>query len=111
MPFLLVCWHRGWDPRGLANSSAQGKTGPGAPDDIQDAARSGDAETLEQLVGHYLGELLARCYRMLGSFHDAEDAAHESPVRARRGIGGLDGRGCLSQRVIRLSVLASVASQ
>jgi hypothetical protein len=38
-----------------------------APDDIQDAARSGGAEAFEQLVGPYRGELLAHCYRIATS--------------------------------------------
>jgi RNA polymerase sigma-70 factor, ECF subfamily len=59
------------------------------------AARAGDPHAFERLVGPLRGELHGHCYRMLGSFHDAEDATQDVLVRAWRGLERFEDRGSI----------------
>ena len=48
-------------------------------------------EDFQSLAEPFRRELLAYCYRMLGSVHDAEDLVQETMLRAWRAYGGFDG--------------------
>jgi RNA polymerase sigma-70 factor (ECF subfamily) len=55
-------------------------------------AQAGDDQAFRDLIDPYRGELLAHCYRTLGSFQDAEDVLQEALLAAWRAIGQFDGR-------------------
>ena len=60
-----------------------------------DPATGTPGEGFSQLSEPFRRELLAYCYRMLGSVHDAEDALQEATLRAWRGLGRFEGRSSL----------------
>src|SRR5215207_7370985 len=59
------------------------------------AARSGDEDAFRRLTDPLRPELLVHCYRMLGSFEDAEDALQETWLRAWRRLSTFEGRATL----------------
>jgi RNA polymerase sigma-70 factor (ECF subfamily) len=56
------------------------------------AARAGDESAFAALTQRYRPELQVHCYRMLGSFEDAEDVVQETFLRAWRRRGTFEGR-------------------
>ncbi len=67
---------------------------PGTPH-VEDAAvvtavRAGDEAAFGRLTERHRRELHVHCYRMLGSFEEAEDLVQETFLRAWRGRAGFD---------------------
>jgi RNA polymerase sigma-70 factor, ECF subfamily len=71
-------------------------------------ARQGDGDAFGVLVGAYRGELHAHCYRMLGSYHDAEDALQDALVKAWRGLAGFEGRSSLRAWLYKVATNAAL---
>jgi RNA polymerase sigma-70 factor (ECF subfamily) len=66
-------------------------------------ARAGDGEAFRQLTEPYRRELQVHCYRMLGSFQDAEDALQDALLSAWQGLAAFEGRASIRSWLYRIA--------
>ena len=71
--------------------------------DLISRARAGDNEAFQALAEPHRRELLVHCYRMLGSFQDAEDALQDTLLAAWQGLGGFQARASLRTWLYRIA--------
>src|SRR2546423_14052762 len=71
--------------------------------DLITRARAGDGDAFRELTEPHRRELQVHCYRMLGSFQDAEDALQDTLLAAWQGLGGFEGRASIRTWLYRIA--------
>src|SRR4051794_32144081 len=66
-------------------------------------ARAGDEAAFAELTRPHRRELHVHCYRMLGSYQDAEDALQETLVAAWRGLPGFEAHASVRTWLYRIA--------
>jgi RNA polymerase sigma-70 factor (ECF subfamily) len=71
--------------------------------DLITGARAGDGDAFRKLTEPHRRELQVHCYRMLGSFQDAEDALQDTLLAAWRGLAAFEGRSSFKSWLYRIA--------
>jgi RNA polymerase sigma-70 factor (TIGR02960 family) len=71
--------------------------------DLITRAQAGDGDAFRELTEPHRRELQVHCYRMLGSFQDAEDALQDTLLTAWQGLGGFEGRASIRTWLYRIA--------
>ena len=71
--------------------------------DLITRAKAGDGDAFRELTEPYRRELQVHCYRLLGSFQDAEDALQDALLAAWRSLGAYEGRASIRTWLYRIA--------
>src|SRR6476469_10889600 len=73
-------------------------------------ASAEDRDRFTAETGRFRRELVAHCYRMVGSAQDAEDLVQETYLRAWRSYSGFEGRSSVRSWLYRIATNACLSA-